>query len=227
MPAKGDRSTVTTNQLREQWNYLKENNYVCLSMKKFLSVIFGKEPAPEKSFLLTFDDGYLNNLKYAYPMLQEFSWSATFFLIASNLKKNICSACEDHEKMNTLQLSKIDPDTVQFGMHGYEHENFSELSSAEAHHVTRQMIEAFDESGLQYHKVLAYPFGARPKNSEKFKQLRSIFQKAGIAAAFRVGNKPQVTSDVNHYQMKRIDICGDDTIQDFAIKLRKGKLKPF
>ena len=112
-------------------------------------------------------------------------------------------------------------------MHGYEHENFSELSFTDAHNVVKQMIGTFDESGLPYYKVLAYPYGARPKTRSKFKQLKSIFQMEGISAAFRVGNKPQVAPAVNPYQMKRIDILGNDTIQDFAIKLKKGKLKPF
>ena len=219
-------STVTVDQLREQWGYLKAKNYICLSLPKFLSIISGKEPAPKKSFLLTFDDGYLNNLNYAYPMLQEFGWQATIFLIGINLKKDMHPASEDHEKLNVTQLSKIDPNIMQFGMHGYDHENFSDLSIAEADKVVKQMIGAFDESGLQYFKVLAYPFGARPKKG-KFRQLEAIFQTEGIIAAFRVGNKPQVTTPRNSYQLKRIDIRGSDSIKDFAIKLEKGKLKPF
>ena len=222
----GDRSTVTLDQLREQLNYLKANDFVSLSLNKFLSIISGKEPAPKKSFLLTFDDGYLNNLKYAYPMLQEFGWHATFFLLGVHLEKNMSPAVNDNEKMNVTQLSTIDPDIVQFGMHGHAHENFSTLSINDAHSVIKNMIRAFDESGLQYFKVLAYPYGARPKYG-KFEQLKSLFQAEGITDAFRVGNKPQVTPAGDPYQLKRIDICGNDSIEDFAIKLDKGKLKPF
>jgi hypothetical protein len=112
-------------------------------------------------------------------------------------------------------------------MHGYKHENFAQLSINDAQNAIKQMIKAFDESGLPYYKVLAYPYGGRPKLWWKFKQLESLFQKEGIEAAFRIGNKPQLTPVLNPFKLKRIDICGNDTKQDFAIKLEKGKLNPF
>jgi hypothetical protein len=49
----------------------------------------------------------------------------------------------------------------------------------------------------------------------------------GIEAAFRIGNKPQRSPATDLYELKRIDIRGGDSLEEFKIKLRKGKLKPF
>ena len=48
-----------------------------------------------------------------------------------------------------------------------------------------------------------------------------------IDAAFRIGNQVCRIPAPDIYEIRRIDIKGTDTMDDFRIKLRKGKLKPF
>lgn len=227
LPGEGDRLTVTPEQLRRQWTFLRDNGYVCLCLHRFLSVIRGDEPAPEKCFLLTFDDGYINNVNYAYPLLKEFGWSATFFVVGNTLDKNACPRFGQFEQLTIQQLAELDPETVQLAMHGYDHENFSELSTEDTVIAIRQMIEAFEGSGLCFNKVLAYPYGKRPKSEKKSHQLEAMLRYAGVEAAFSIGNKPQRIKSADPYNLNRIDIWGDDTTEDFIIKLQKGKLRPF
>jgi len=225
-PGISDGLTITPDRLREQWLYLKKEGYNALSMQEFLNAITDKIPYPEKSILLTFDDGYKNNLSYVYPLLKELNWKATFFIIADTLDKTK-EETDINQKMNLEELKTLDPSVVQLGMHGFHHEHFSALNNDEIKQVITQSIEAFEKNNLPYCKVLAYPYGGRPKNKAQFNALKTWMKATGIEAAFRIGNKVAQIPAKDIYEIKRIDIKGTDTMNDFKIKLKKGKLKPF
>ena len=127
--------------------------------------------------------------------------------------------------MDLEQLKLLDPAIVQLAMHGYAHENMSKATLAETQEALQQSLNAFESSGLNWHPVLAYPYGAMP--GKDFPQLKKIMAEMGIKAAFRIGNKVCRVPAPDMYELKRIDIKGADTIADLKIKIRKGKLKPF
>ncbi|MGN6567316.1 MAG: polysaccharide deacetylase family protein [Flavipsychrobacter sp.] len=225
-PEVNDGLTITPEKLREQWLYLKQAGYNTLSMQEFINIIEHKLPYPPKSLLLTFDDGYKNNLDYVYPLLKELNWQATFFIIASTVYEN---AEEDavSRKMTLDELRMLDSAVVQLGLHGYHHEHFSALSNDEIKNVITSSIRVFEKNQLSFFKVLAYPYGDRPKNKKQFDELKAWMDAIGIKAAFRIGNKVAQLPVKDIFEIKRIDIKGTDTMEDFKIKLKKGKLKPF
>lgn len=228
-PGLSDGLTLTPEQLRAQWLYLKSNGYSALSLTHFLSIAEGHVPAPEKAVLLTFDDGYANNLTYMYPLLQELGWCATLFIIGDTLEGPSSAEGENNPdtKLTIEQLSMLDPAIVQLGFHGYHHENFSEISIPEVAHAIQKSITAFEKAKLPYHPALAYPYGARPKSEIRLRQMKDVLKQTGIRAAFRIGNKLQQLPSRDIFEILRIDIRGEDTLENFKIKLRKGKLKPF
>jgi peptidoglycan/xylan/chitin deacetylase (PgdA/CDA1 family) len=227
-PGLRDGLTLTPEQLREQWLFLKTNGYQCLSLPAFLDIARGVKPKPEKAFLLTFDDGYRNNLTYVYPLLQELGWCATVFIIGDTLDGTATPVNSDtDEKLTVAELKSMDPEIIQLGLHGYHHENFKGTPPAGIEDALRKSMQAFENAGLPYHKALAYPYGARPKDAAALKQVKDIMRQLGIAAAFRIGNRPASVPANDLYEIKRIDIRGEDSLRDFKIKLKKGKLKPF
>lgn len=46
-----------------------------------LEAFLSGQPLPEKSVMLSFDDGYFDNYRYAHPVLREFGFKAVLFLI--------------------------------------------------------------------------------------------------------------------------------------------------
>jgi len=227
-PGTNDNLTITPEKLREHWAFLKQEGYHALSMPDFLEIIHGRKQAPDKAMLLTFDDGYRNNLTYAYPLLKEFDWSATFFIIANTLEtEKQPDESEAEQKMTIEELRMLDPATVQLGMHGYEHKNMNEVSFKELRDEVVNSVKASETSKLPFSKVFAYPYGARPSGSKKLKKLKQLMTELGIEAAFRIGNKVSKVPAPDLFEVKRIDIHGTDTIEMLKIKLTKGKLKPF
>lgn len=225
-PGQRDGLTITPEDLRDQWTFLRDAGYTCLSMERFLHAAWGAERVPRKSFLLTFDDGYQNNLTYALPLLREFGWEATIFIIAGTLDGSYQPGEGIDRKLSAEDLRGIAGEHICFGLHGYHHENFAQSSLAQIREAMYQSMAALEAAGLPYRKVLAYPYGARPGGTKQ-EQLGKWLNTHGVKAAFRIGNKPQKMPAKDLYQLHRIDIRGEDSLEDFKLKLRKGKLKPF
>lgn len=78
---------VHPDRLRSQIQALKAEGYVSIRQQDLLAYLNGGEQAklPEKSVLLTFDDGYESNYKLAYPILVEEQFYATIYAITSNV----------------------------------------------------------------------------------------------------------------------------------------------
>lgn len=72
--------TVSPQNFYSQMQWLSEHGWQTLTTSAF-AVGLAAGAWPRKSVLLTFDDGYLDNRAYAYPVLREFGQRATIFLV--------------------------------------------------------------------------------------------------------------------------------------------------
>jgi len=64
---------------REQIDYLKTNFHI-VTMEEVIAACSGETELPEKAMLLTFDDGYIDNYTFAFPILEEFGIQGSFFI---------------------------------------------------------------------------------------------------------------------------------------------------
>jgi len=226
-PGCNDDLTITPEKLREQWSYLKQEGYHPLSLTDYLEIAHGMKAAPARAMLITFDDGYQNNQVYVYPLLRELGWQATFFIIGNTLDETHKNESGPEQKMTWGELRMLDPAVVQLGMHGYAHENMGSAGPDKMEAELGAMVNAFKSSGLPFHMVFAYPYGARPGSKVMLATLKRQMAEMGITAAFRIGNRVSNVPAEDIFEVKRIDIKGTDTMNAFKIKLKKGKLKPF
>lgn len=74
--------TVSPGNFEQQLLWLKRRNYRSLTGGEFARHLDGA-PAPARSVLITFDDGYLDNWVYAYPLLKKYGYTAMVFLVTS------------------------------------------------------------------------------------------------------------------------------------------------
>ncbi len=64
---------------REQIEYLK-NSFQIVTMEEVIAACSGETELPERAMLLTFDDGYVDNYTFAFPILEEFGIQGSFFI---------------------------------------------------------------------------------------------------------------------------------------------------
>lgn len=208
---------VTVENLDEQLKYIKNN---------FTTVFFRdleREKFTENKIILTFDDGYYNNLEYLIPLLEKHQLKATIFIPTEFIQQNEVS--EEKVYMNFDEIKSLNQNFVEIALHSHSHRNFSQLSLSEAETDLLKNIEVLEHNKINFTKVLAYPYGKFPKENHKKREFFSMFEKIGIVYAIRIGNKIESYPFKNKFEVNRIDIKYGDTMKMFKWKLRfKTKL---
>ena len=79
-------NSVKVEQFRKQMAYLKKRCNV-ISLEALLHAIENKTPLPKRTVVLTFDDGYRDNLTHAAPILKEYDLPATIFVCTGYIER--------------------------------------------------------------------------------------------------------------------------------------------
>lgn len=83
-PFKTRKDVITPYEMESDLKYLKENKYTTITMTQLIDYVDGKGILPEKPIILSFDDGYLNNYVYAYPLLKKYDMKVVISIIGKN-----------------------------------------------------------------------------------------------------------------------------------------------
>ncbi|MBI5970724.1 MAG: polysaccharide deacetylase family protein [Deltaproteobacteria bacterium] len=111
-PNKGDMITVTPEGFGAQMRYLKEAGFTTLGMNELQDYAEGKSEVREKSVMITFDDGYLDNFVYAYPHLRANGIKATVFAVTGWM--DAASNQSEEKKLSGLDELKKRPPTHNY-----------------------------------------------------------------------------------------------------------------
>lgn len=216
IPSK-DSLTVSVENLEKQLQYVK-NNYNTL----FFNDLNSNSDLKHK-LILTFDDGYLNNLQYMVPLLEKYQLKATIFIPTGLIQNDETN--QNRDMMTFDEIRSLNPQYVEIALHSHTHKNYSQISLQEAADDLHQNIRTLEEKEIPFTKVLAYPYGKFPKKGVQKKEFFSILEKAGITSALRIGNNISYFPWKNKFEIKRIDIKGGDSFDVFKWKLKLGKIK--
>lgn len=208
---------VTVENLEEQLIYIKNN---------FKTVFFKDLEASksiENKIILTFDDGYYNNLQYLIPLLEKHQLKATIFIPTEFIQNNLNG--DEKVYMNFDETKSLNPDLVEIALHSHSHKNFSQMTLSEAEADLLKNIEILEQNEINFTKVLAYPYGKFPKEKERKKEFFKMLDKIGIESAMRIGNNVASYPFKKRFEVNRIDIKYGDSIKNFKWKLKFGKTK--
>lgn len=67
--------------------YLKKKGYHYITLTEWLKIIKNKSLLKNKYVILTFDDGFKNVIKYAYPIMEKYNAKGCFYVISSLIGK--------------------------------------------------------------------------------------------------------------------------------------------
>lgn len=62
---------------------IKDNGYETITMTDLIEYVYNDKELPEKPIIITFDDGYYDNLGYAVPLLKEYNMKAVISIVGS------------------------------------------------------------------------------------------------------------------------------------------------
>jgi peptidoglycan/xylan/chitin deacetylase (PgdA/CDA1 family) len=155
MPPRNTFDT-TPEAFASQLDWLKDNDYETLSLEEFISYVKKGEGFPEKSVLITFDDGYAGLPDRVIPELKKRNMKAAVFIIIDRLGET-----EDRYPYLTVSqlLEVAKEENISIGAHTISHPDLNELSKdAMMIEIARskRILENFTGRKIQ---AFAYPSG--------------------------------------------------------------------
>jgi peptidoglycan/xylan/chitin deacetylase (PgdA/CDA1 family) len=221
-----DFMTVTTEKLRQQLSYLRQENYQFVSLPVVLEAL-KKDAAislPRRAVLVTFDDAYQNNLTNALPILQEFAVPPTIFVSTAFVGGTNEWDGSTEPILTSEELKCLASQNFTLAYHSHRHLNYKNQSpeAIQADLITN--VEEADRLGLPMARAFSYPYGGRPKAPAARRQMIDEMEQLGIGAAFRIGNRINPIPIRDPYDLNRIDVRGTDSFAVFTRKVRWGKL---
>lgn len=206
--SKDNELLLSPEKFKSQLKYLKDNGYTPITMDELNDFLKNNKTIPEKSVVITFDDGYRDNYTTAFPILKEFDFKATVYVISNNLENDLY--------MTKAQAKEMSDWGIDIESHTANHEDLSKLTldqQYETMNTSKNQLEAILGKKVDY---IAYPFGKFNANTRK------AAEKAGYKLGFSLAGGLADRGD-NTYNIDRLYISNNHTIEEFVTKLTKTK----
>jgi len=81
----GNMLAVSVQTFERQMRFLKEHQYNILPLESIVNLIKDQKKIPAKTLAITFDDGYKDTYRYAFPILKKYNLAATIFVIVNEI----------------------------------------------------------------------------------------------------------------------------------------------
>ncbi len=218
---------VTPRQFEEQMAYLKENGFHVISLESFFDFINLKRGLPEKSVVITFDDGWRSSYTIAYPVLEKYGFPATLFIYTDFISANNSNALtwEMLKEMNDKGLDvQVHSKTHQLGIAWRKkdetEENYRKRLEQELL-IPKNLVEQHIGKKVKY---IAYAYGQF--SSDFIKAAQSYGYQGGLTViGATVEGGAIVTKKANPFyidpfEVHRIQILSNATLNKFKSKLQ-------
>ena len=214
-PSELHRYRISPEQFEQQITYLAENGYYSITLEERAKSIEDNEMLPGRPIIITFDDGYQNFSKYAWPILEKKDFGATLFIVSEKVgtksdwdNQPNC----DLPLMDWDELSKLSKRGLQIGSHSASHVSLLALT-------TEQIIE---EGKLSKDKIIkelnidantfAFPYGHTDDRVSK------AIAESGYSVA--VGTFGGMSTFLHEtHNLPRIEIFPEDNLEIFSEKV--------
>ena len=215
--AQGDRNTLSPEKFAQQMDYLSKHGYHTITMEQLQDYYINKKVLPSKPVVLTFDDGYKDNLTKALPILQKYDFIGNVFPIFNWLGKE--NRWENFGKpitttMEAQELLKWQAAGNYIGSHTCEHPSLSNISYQELQQEladSKAQLEALTGREIT---CICYPYGNF--NTAVMEQAKSCGYKLGLAI---FDNVP--LGSLNLLALPRIPIPSGQKMWEFKLKVSK------
>ena len=189
---------LDSKKFEQHLTYLKENGYKALTMNEFIGWKNDKIDIPDKSVLITIDDGAMGTGKLngnkLIPLLEKYKMHATLFLITAWWNK------EDY-KSDYLEVESHGDDLHIVGECGK-----NKIYCLSGEDIFNDLNTSINKLGTK--KAFCYPFYSYSDSA--IEQIK----KAGFSVAFVGGNR-KVTREDDSYLIPRYPIQKDISMEEF------------
>ena len=203
--------TVPTAVFAEQMTLLGELGYTPVTLDAVRDHYVDGAPLPEGAVLITFDDGYLDNLENAFPILFDHGYPAVVFVPIAYLNGDSRPLPHEESLFRTgvrnptlawEQLVELEQGGVRIESHGIGHRQLTELDLDEAlREIAVSKLRLEERLGREV-EAYAYVKGSR---ADFRAEHASLVQQAGYKLGFTAVSGAN-NSQSDRFQLLRYNI---------------------
>lgn len=211
---------VTKENFEKQMKYIKENGYETINFYDIENGEFKRRFDENKKYvIITFDDGYKDNLINALPILKKFSLKAVLFFITDISYNKWDTDVENRPKEKDFKLMNLEEikefyasGLIEIGGHTTSHLDMPTIDDyilKKDLEISKKKIEKITgKKAISF----AYPWG---RNNEKS---RKVVKDIGYQFAVSTESGSPCFSD-NLFEIQRVGIYSKDDMEKFKKKL--------
>jgi len=200
---------ITPAKLEAQLEWLRSNGRTVVRLSDLAAFLAGKRPLPQRSVVITFDDGYESVYRNAFPLLRKLGVPATLFVYTDFIGSRDGLTWAQLDEMQRSGL-------IDIQAHSKTHSNLTELDGVTKLDAELRQPRALIERSLAGAgakvRHFAYPYGdANPA-------VLDATRRAGydIGVTVDPGGNPFYASPL---LLKRVMIFGDTDLEQFKARL--------
>lgn len=194
--------TVLPSQFEAQLAYLSEEGYQTIHLSDLIMHLQMGRRLPPKPIVITFDDGYHDTYTNAYPLLKEYGFVATFFIIT-------LLADEGREEyLSWEEIKALHAAGMEIGSHTYTH---PDLRGQPYDYVVWQILgskEAIEARTKEPVRLFAHPSGKYDQ------QVVEVLKSTGFWGAVAINQGAHQSSE-QVFELQRIRVRGGYNMYDF------------
>ncbi|MBK9322607.1 MAG: polysaccharide deacetylase family protein [Bdellovibrionaceae bacterium] len=205
------RIFVTKDNFKKHLDFFKNKGFVTLQFRDLEDFRSGKKDFslfPKKPLILTFDDGYVDNLKNVAPLLVQYQMKAVIYLLADHsITHNFWDddGKEPTHSLMTLTQKKelLTSKVFEVGSHGLRHQKITEMTESDALTELRESKAKLEKDLSTTVSSFAYTYGVTSKRASE------LAEQAGYEFAVNTDSGGLLLEE-NPYAIFRINIFPED-----------------
>jgi peptidoglycan/xylan/chitin deacetylase (PgdA/CDA1 family) len=210
LPGGADRYrrdlTVSPESFRAQLQYLADGGYHPITLTDIYYHFTQGVPLPEKPVVLTFDDGYRDAYDVVFPMLLDYGFPGTFFVLATP------AHYESADYLTWAQMKEMSDAGMAIEGHGRDHVDLRGRSYDYIVYQTLGIQEAIHYHTGRLPRFFCYPAGQYDAS------VVAVLESEGYWGAVTTQYGREHTPE-GLYEMGRVRVRGSDTLESFVDKL--------
>jgi peptidoglycan/xylan/chitin deacetylase (PgdA/CDA1 family) len=203
--------SVTPANFEAQMSYLQQAGYHAIALYDVYDYLMQGKPLPEKPIVLTFDDGYVDAISNAMPILQKHGFVGTFFVLTGPADRGGAGGYLTWDHIMTMNAAGMDIE-----LHSREHYDLRRRSNDFLVHQIaggKESIEAHINRPVRW---FAYPSGRYDA------AVIRVLKSAGFWGAVTTAYGRTHTASA-FFELPRVRISGSYTLETFKKLVADGQ----
>jgi peptidoglycan/xylan/chitin deacetylase (PgdA/CDA1 family) len=209
---------VSPAAFREQLSYLRDSGYTTMTGGALASLLVEGRAVPDRTVVLTFDDGFEDFHRYAIPALVEHGFTATVYVTTGWVQDAgpDSAATRPGDMLSWGQVAEAVTARMEVGAHSCQHPQLDQIATGQLYNELCRSKAVLEDKLQIPVPGLAYPYGYSNK------LVREIAREAGYSHGYAVRNM-MTSPDSDLFRLPRLTVHHSTGLAEFR-RLVEGQL---